>query len=41
MTRIRQRYKGNANKVNIKSNYPNRKVSLKVNRRTRIKVRRA
>lgn len=42
MTRVRQTaHPRGISHTTIRSNYPNRKVTLKVNRRTRIRVNRA
>lgn len=41
MTKIRQKYKGSASKIRINSNYPNKNVKLSVNRRTKIRIKKA
>ncbi len=39
MTKINQSYKGGARKIEIKNNYPNRKITLKIKRNSKIRIK--
>lgn len=41
MTTVRQKYKGPAKKINVRSNYPNKKLAVVSPRNLKVKVKKS